>query len=317
MTVMPFICLGIGFLTGFKVTSPRFFKISDLTVTVVLIVLMTTIGMNIGTSRDVMSNLGAIGVNCVVISLSAIVFSVLCVVIIERTLLPLERVQNELRRDKIDIRDEVDTGQEEEKKTSPLIFIMPVSIVLGVLAGYYVFPQDRTGVLDKLLIGSLVFLYIGVGISIGSNRQVFKYLKLLGFKILLLPAAILVGSLLGGFFSGLALGVSPQISVMSASGMSYYSLTGAYMTNAYGIATGTYGFVVNVMREFFTVLILPLLIRISKGSPIAGGAAGNMDTMLMPITRFVGPELGLVTLITGTILTFVVPFLLPLLHGLL
>lgn len=89
------------------------------------------------------------------------------------------------------------------------------------------------------------------------------------------------------------------------------------MTKMYGIETGTYGFVVNVMREFFTVLLLPLLIRISKGSPIAGGAAGNMDTMLMPITKFVGPELGLLTLVTGTILTFTVPFILPLLSSIL
>jgi uncharacterized membrane protein YbjE (DUF340 family) len=95
--------------------------------------------------------------------------------------------------------------------------------------------------------------------------------------------------------------------------MSYYSITGAYMTQVYGIEAGTYGFIVNVMREFFTVLLLPFLIRISKGSPIAGGAAGNMDTMLVPVTKFVGIELGLVALITGTILTFWVPLVLPLL----
>lgn len=38
-----------------------------------------------------------------------------------------------------------------------------------------------------------------------------------------------------------------------------------------------------------------------------------MDTMLIPITKFVGAELGLVTLITGIILTFSVPVLLPIL----
>ena len=99
--------------------------------------------------------------------------------------------------------------------------------------------------------------------------------------------------------------------------MSYYSITGAYMTQVYGIEAGTYGFIVNVMREFFTVLLLPLLIKISKGSPIAGGAAGNMDTMLVPVTKFVGKELGLVALITGAILTFSVPFILPFFYGIL
>ncbi len=93
--------------------------------------------------------------------------------------------------------------------------------------------------------------------------------------------------------------------------MSYYSITGAFMTEAYGLEVGAYGFLVNVMREFLTVL-MPVLVKISKGSPIAGGAAGNMDTMLAPVTKFVGVRLGLVTLVTGTVLTFVVPFLLPL-----
>lgn len=38
----------------------------------------------------------------------------------------------------------------------------------------------------------------------------------------------------------------------------------------------------------------------------------EMDTMLAPVTKFVGVHLGLVTLFTGTILTIIVPFLLPL-----
>jgi uncharacterized membrane protein YbjE (DUF340 family) len=154
-------------------------------------------------------------------------------------------------------------------------------------------------------------LYVSVGVSLGSNRKVFRYLKVLGFKVLYLSAAIFIGSAAGGLLSGLVLGLPFYISVISAGGMSYYSLTGAYMTQMYGIEAGTYGFIVNVMREFFTVLLLPLLVRISKGSPIASGAAGNMDTMLVPVTKFVGVELGLVTLITGTILTFLVPVALP------
>jgi uncharacterized membrane protein YbjE (DUF340 family) len=156
-----------------------------------------------------------------------------------------------------------------------------------------------------------------VGISLGTNRKVFDYIKILGFKVIYISFAIFMGSLIGGLLSGYILDIPLHISVMSAGGMSYYSITGAYMTQVYGIEAGTYGFVVNVMREFFTVLLLPLLIRISDGSPIAGGAAGNMDTMLVPVTKFVGAELGLVALITGVILTFTVPLILPALHGIL
>jgi uncharacterized membrane protein YbjE (DUF340 family) len=87
------------------------------------------------------------------------------------------------------------------------------------------------------------------------------------------------------------------------------------MTQTYGITAGTYGFLVNVMREFITILLLPLLVRISKGTPIACGGAADMDTVLMPVTKFVGTELGIIVLITGTILTFAVPVLLQLLSN--
>lgn len=40
-----------------------------------------------------------------------------------------------------------------------------------------------------------------------------------------------------------------------------------------------------------------------------------MDTMLAPITKAIGAKYGLVTLTTGTILTLIVPILLPILSN--
>lgn len=316
MTWMPFVCLLIGLFFGMRDLSAKILKGIDTVINIALVVLMLTIGFHIGTDDSVMSNLPYIGFHCVVISLSAIAFSVGFTVLTEKTLLPLEALRERLFSENINLNQEVDLGEGEKKKTSSLIWIMPVSIVSGVLFGYFFLPDTFKSVLGYLLTGSLIVLYISVGISLGSNRKVFRYLKILGFKVVYLSIAIFAGSVAGGIFSGLILGVPFSITVISASGMSYYSITGAYMTQVYGIGAGTYGFIVNVMREFFTVLLLPFLIRISKGSPIASGAAGNMDTMLVPVTKFVGIELGLVTLITGTVLTFLVPFILPLFYRL-
>lgn len=313
MTLMPFICLGAGLLISFSNLSARGLQVVDWVINIALVVLMLTIGMNIGINDSVMLNLPVIGLNCVVISISAIVCSVILVVFIEKTVLPLSALQEKLYQEKIDVSREVDIQEEEEKKGSPLVWIMPISIIAGVIIGYFLLHENFSDYLDYYLYGSLIILYTGVGISLGTNRKVFGYIKILGFKILYISLAIFAGSLLGGLLSGLVLGLPIHVSVLSAGGMSYYSITGAYMTQVYGIEVGTYGFMVNVMREFFTVIFLPILIKISKGSPIAGGAAGNMDTMLVPVTKFVGAELGLVALITGVILTFFVPFELPVL----
>jgi uncharacterized membrane protein YbjE (DUF340 family) len=82
--------------------------------------------------------------------------------------------------------------------------------------------------------------------------------KSLGFRIVFLPLAILAGSLAGGIVAGFLLPIPMELPVMAAGGMSFYSLTGAYMTQAFGVESGTYGFIVNVLREFITVPSMPV-----------------------------------------------------------
>ena len=207
-------------------------------------------------------------------------------------------------------------ADDEKRGFSPLVLVMPGFILAGILVGWLLLGGHEAVWLDTALTVSLVFLYAGVGVSLASNKSVFGYIRRLGLRILFLPLAIFLGCMLGGFLAGLILGVPIAWAVTSASGMGYYSLTGAFMTETWGIEAGTYGFIVNVSRDVFTVLLLPVLIRISKGSPIASGAAGCMDTMLVPVSRYVGPELSLAALISGTILTFVVPVWLPVAAGL-
>lgn len=317
MTIIPFVSLFIGGFIGFKKATSAFLKRADIVTSIVLILLMLIIGTNIGANDSVMSSLDKIGINCAVIALCAIFFSVLAVWLVEKTVLPLNEIQKQLSSEGVHLETKTDINGRKEKKTSPLVFIMPISIIFGILFGFYFLPKAYIYLLDAALTGTLILLYIGVGISIGSNKDVYRYIKLVGPRVIYISIAIFAGSLSGGLVSGALMNIPFEASVLSAGGMSYYSITGAYMTQAYGIEIGTYGFVVNVMREFFTVLMLPLLVKISKGSPIAGGAAGNMDTMLMPVTKFVGPELGLITLITGTVLTFAVPFILPFLRSIL
>jgi len=316
MAWMPFVCLGVGFSIGMQNLPVLFFRGTDLVITLTLIALMLTIGANIGVNDTIMPSLASIGLNCLFITAMAIGCSIILTVAAEKTFIPLEKIRQALRHDHINLGDEISLDNAtEERPASALIYIIPLSVVAGVLAGYFIIPKNYVFILSYSLILSLIVLYTGVGISMGANRKVFRYVRILGWRIVALSVLIALGSILGGFLAGLILQLPVATSVLAATGMSYYSLTGAYMTQIYGIETGTYGFIVNIMREFLTVLLLPLLIRISKGSPMASGAAGNMDTVLVPITKFVGPELGLVTLIIGTILTFAVPLLLPLING--
>ena len=307
----PFIFLGSGAVLGILRFTERASKITGHIGNVALIVLMFAIGISVGANDDVISNVGIIGYQSAVISLCALLLSILFVALLEKTLLPLDRLKSKM------LKEQNDTGAgikiDTNKKRSPLVWVIPVCIIAGVAYGYLAVTQESLVIVDKCFIVSLAVLYITVGIGITQNKTILPYIKSLGGKIVLLPVCILLGSLAGGAVSGLLLDMELHISILSAGGMCYYSITGAFMTQAYGIQAGTYGFLVNVFREFFTVLLLPLLIKIGSGAPIAAGASGNMDTMLVPVSKFVGSELGLVAFIIGTILTFTVPVLLPVL----
>ena len=304
-SLIPFICLCIGALISWRGLPETVLKGFDILINVALIILMLVIGLNIGTSPQVMGHLGQIGFNCAMLSLFAIFASAFLVAVCEKTVLPLEETRRQFASDELG----EDTPQ--ESHFSPLIIIMPTCIVIGILAGFFVFQNISHSMLDWVLTISLVLLYVGVGVSLGENKHVFQYIKKLGLRLIILPAAIFLGSILGGLIIGFVLRIPLNYAVISASGMGYYSLTGAMMTDYFGVEAGIYGFVVNVIRDVFTIILMPLLIRISKGSPIAAGAAGCMDTMLVPVTKAVGTELGIVALISGTILTFVVPVWLP------
>ena len=317
---VPFICLALGAAINWRGLPEPVLKIFDRLMNLALVVLMAVIGINIGVSEEVMNNLGRIGFNCLTISLMAITGAVALVVLCEKTVMPLEKIRLQVAAEARNNPSAplADVADDDVKSGfSPLVLVMPSFIAAGILVGWLLLSGHDVAWVDTVLTISLIFLYTGVGVSLASSKSVFGYIRRLGLRILWMPLAIFCGCLLGGLVSGLVLGVPLNWSVMSASGMGYYSLTGAFMTETYGIEAGTYGFIVNVSRDVFTVLLLPVLIRISKGSPIASGAGGCMDTMLVPVSRYVGPELSLVALISGTILTFVVPVWLPIAAGLL
>ncbi len=306
-SLIPFICLGVGTAISWRGLPDTVLKVFDWIINIALVILMLVIGLNIGTSPEVMNNLGGIGVSCVILSVAAILTSALFVSVLEKTVLPLEETRKRFSGDSGD-------RETEESSFSLLIIIMPACIVIGIIIGWFVLHSVSETILDRARTFSLILLYVGVGVSLGENKGVFKYIKSLGLKILFLPLGIFLGSITGGLIIGLILHIPLNYAVISTSGMGYYSLTGAMMTDYYGIEAGTYGFILNVTRDVFTIILMPLLLKISKGSPIAAGAAGCMDTMLVPVTKAVGTELGIVALISGTILTFVVPVWLPIAH---
>lgn len=192
-----------------------------------------------------------------------------------------------------------------------------IAIILGIFAGILVIPPSFAIHMDLITTIALNILIFFVGIDIGMNKHIFKDLKHHGYMILLIPAAIITGSLAGGVIAGLFFGYDYNISLAVGAGFGWYSLSGILLTKLHSAELGAVAFLTNVFRELIAVISIPLLAKyLNDYSAIAPAGATSMDTTLPLISRYTRPEIVVVSFINGAILSALVPILVPFLYAL-
>lgn len=182
--------------------------------------------------------------------------------------------------------------------------------IAGAIASYMgILPQV---VLDNdLSVYILYGLMFLVGINIGYDKKALSALKNNKHKVILVPAATLVGTLAGCAIVGLFI---PRWSIFECmavgSGFGYYSLSSIFITQYKGAELGTIALVSNIIRELFTLLAAPFLVTyFGKLAPVSSGGATTMDTTLPIITKYSGPEFVIIAIFHGITLDLTVPFL--------
>lgn len=181
---------------------------------------------------------------------------------------------------------------------------------VGVMLGYMHLLPDWMlhGNFTEYALYLLMFL---VGVGIGSDPRSLKAIRSMNLTVLLVPLTTIVGTLIGvSCVSLLISDISLKDIVAIGSGFGYYSLSSIYITELRGETLGVVALLSNVMREIITLLFTPLFARyFGKLAPITCGGATSMDTTLPIITQYAGKEYAVVSLINGTVLTVLVPFL--------
>lgn len=310
--LLPFFILSIGIFLGFIFKNTKISSYSDKFSSYSILFLMLSIGIGIGINPSIIRNFGRIGFNCIIISFFAIVVSILTCFFYEKFVFSLNKLQTEL--EKQSIFSTISNSETSKSGDNHFVIFMPIIVFLGIVLGLFFSKIFSNVIIDRLITIFLMSLFLCVGISLGNDIGIFKYLKSLGIKLLFFSFFSVFGSFLGGAISGIILNIPIKVSTLSACGMGYYSLTGGYMSEVLGVEYGTYGFIVNIIRELSTVLFLPIFLKIGATASIACGGATTMDTMLMPISKASGPAIGVIAFFNGVILTFIIPFLLPVIN---
>ncbi len=158
---------------------------------------------------------------------------------------------------------------------------------------------------------ALYLLMFLAGVGIGADRQSWQVIRAINLKIFLVPFGIIVGTFAGVTLSSILLPSLELREILAVgAGFGYYSLSSIFISELHSQALGVIALVSNILREIFTLVLTPLLVKhFGKLAGIASGGATSMDTTLPVISKYSGRDYAIISLFSGIVLTILVPFL--------
>lgn len=301
-----------GILLGFKLDEKNYFvKFADLITKLGLVILLLVMGANLGSNNQIVLQLGEIGFQAFAFAAVSIVFSLLAVIIFVK----IFNLNNLLLGAGPETAAEIENQnlKQNQKADNTMSILIFASVIIGILIGFFLLNGSDLVWLDSLTNYSLAVLLFGVGIDIGASRELIKDLKLMGWKLILIPILIAFGSILGAVLTGGVFGFAVGESAAVGAGFGWYSLSGVLISKLHSAELGSLAFLTNVFRELLTVMILPLVAKyFGSLAVIAPGGATTMDVTL-PLVKEVGGEAVVIpAFVSGAVLSTLVPVLVPL-----
>ncbi len=192
------------------------------------------------------------------------------------------------------------------------------SLVLGILAGRFLLPASIVGTIGTITDISLAALLFAVGFDLGKEADLRQKIKDLPRVSLAVPFLVALGSVAGAMISGSLAGMLAGEAAMVGAGFGWYSLSAVIITQTYDVTLGALALLSNVLREVFALLLIPLIAKRAGYLPaVAPGGATAMDVTLPIIAQNTDAQTTLVAFYSGTVLTALVPLVIPLIITLL
>jgi uncharacterized membrane protein YbjE (DUF340 family) len=295
-----------GILLGFYLDEKNYFvKFADLITKIGLVVLLLAMGANLGSNEQIFMQLGEIGFQAFIFAAVSIIFSVLAVIIFVKVL--------DLNNLLLGVDPKTEAEIEDQTADNTMTILIFSSVVIGILVGYYLLNGGEVVFLDSITNYSLAVLLFGVGIDIGASREIIEDLRIMGWRLIVIPVLIAVGSVLGAVMIGLVFNFSVGESAAVGAGFGWYSLSGVLISKLHSAELGSLAFLTNVFRELLTVMILPLVAKyFGSLAAIAPGGATTMDVTLPLVKESGGEAVVIPAFISGAVLSTLVPILVPL-----
>lgn len=193
-----------------------------------------------------------------------------------------------------------------------ILSIFLAGLIIGIA---HIIPGSKY--LGEISIYILYALMLLVGIALGIDDHVWQQIKVIDYKIMLVPITSFIGTALGIVAYQLIFKFPEGKDLYAiGAGFGYYSFSGIYISKVSGESMGIIALLANIIREIFTLVSAPLLVKyFGKLAPIAAGGATTSDTTLPVILKYSGKEYVLCSVINGVVLTVAIPFLIGFIYS--
>lgn len=283
-----------------------------------VIILVCTMGIRIGSNEQIVANLGTYGIYSAVYTLVILFMSAVVVSIVRRFL--------KINKYGIVVKDKASASAGKEKnhqnqaggKIDKMTLLIVGGVILGIIIGYF---GCRNMVMDKAAFEAgislaitieLCVLLIFVGLDLGLEGQVVSNFRNAGLRILAIPMAIVVGTVAGAVICAMVLPVSMRESLAIGCGFGWYSLSAGLIMDAGYVTAGAISFMHNVMREVFSIILVPIVARyVGYMEAVALPGAPGMDVCLPIVERSTNGTIAMYSFISGCTLSILVPFIVP------
>jgi len=316
-TILSLLLLLVFLALGFACARFRLVRFTERTgrvFSVALYLLLFSMGLRLGQSRDVLSSLSLVGL----LAVSGTLFACAGTVILQLIFAPVyRRLDRRFAPGIVPARPGVGKSLSGSRRARMLLhnlkkpFILLVLVVIGTVVG--LFLPDIAWVRDgTVATWILYFLLFIIGIQMASGETDLSALMRQP-SLLVVPLVTIAGTLLGSRGTLVFAGMTPGRALALGSGFGWYSLSGVLISNLGDPSLGAAAFLSNLLRETLAFLAIPLLRasgRCESGIGIAG--ATSMDVTLPVVEDAWGPGVIPLSVTHGVILSLLVPFLVPL-----
>ena len=277
-----------------------------------LLALIVALGIRLGADKEVMGSLGQIGLSSLTITLFSMTGSLIAVTLLRRYILHLDRFG---RQEETSAETSSGSGAEEKPRSGLTKWIV-IAVAGGMAIGYFVFTGRSTAWCGTIIDVGLYILLFLVGIDMGQQGNVLQDIRAAGFKVLLVPGTVVIGTLLFSFAGSFLLPLRIKETVAASAGFGWYSLAPTLLA-PYSLTLSAIAFLSNVLREIFSIVAIPLVARsIGYLECVSLPGAAAMDTVLPVIVGATHERITVYAFISGLLLSFLVPVLVPLIIAL-